>query len=86
MTASFPASSGQEVPSAWGSSDESTKVADGTSISTGFVTGVAALYLQKDPSMTPEEVQNNILNDASSGWWLGMGWFTPNRILFSYIA
>lgn len=70
---------GTDIQSAWHLDDTSTNTGLGTSISTAFVSGAAALYLQKDPSMTPEEVKGRILDDASNGAWLG--WFSPNRIL-----
>jgi subtilisin family serine protease len=70
---------GTDIQSAWILDDASTNTELGTSISTAFVSGVAALYLQETPSMTPQEVKARILEDASKGVWLG--WFSPNRIL-----
>jgi len=70
---------GENIVSAWDYSDQGTNRGDGTSASAAFVSGVAALYLQKDPSMTPAELKSAILRDASTGLWLGL--FSPNRIL-----
>jgi len=70
---------GTNIQGSWYFSDSSYRVESGTSFATAAVSGVAALYLQRDATMTPEEVKSAILNDASRGRWLGL--FSPNRIL-----
>ena len=70
---------GTNIRSAWNFDDAATNTVSGTSVSAAFVSGVAALYLQRSPNMTPEQVKTSILEDASKGIWLG--WFSPNRIL-----
>jgi subtilisin family serine protease len=55
----------------------------GTSMATPHVAGVAALYLETNPSATPAEVSNAIVSSATQGVVVGPGSGSPNRLLFS---
>jgi subtilisin family serine protease len=48
------------------------------------VSGAVALYLQRDPTMTPAQVRDALLKDASSGQLLRIfNRFSPNRLLYT---
>jgi subtilisin family serine protease len=68
------------IKSAWYTSDGSTTTASGSSASAPQVAGVAALYLQRTPTLTPKQVKSAILRDASIGGWL-RSLFSPFRVL-----
>jgi subtilisin family serine protease len=51
---------GEGITSAWNSSDTATIIASGTSMSAPHVSGVAAMYLEANPTATPQEVRDAI--------------------------
>ena len=61
--------------------DASTAYQTGTSYSTAFVAGGAALYLEGHPSASPAEVAQAIVGGATTGVVLGVTAGTPNRLL-----
>jgi subtilisin family serine protease len=75
---------GVNITSAWIGSDTATNTISGTSMASPHVAGVAALYLQYNPSATPASVQSAIVNNASvnkiSGIFIAG---TPNKLLYS---
>jgi len=58
-----------------------TNTISGTSMACPHVTGVAALYLQKDPAMTPDELEATMLADATYGRVFDRGVLSPNLLL-----
>ena len=76
-------SPGVSITSAWATTDTATNTISGTSMATPHVTGVAALYLQSNPSATPAQVSNAIVTSATKGVVGGPGSGSPNRLLFS---
>lgn len=56
---------------------------NGTSMAAPHVAGVAALYLQSNPSATPAEVANAIINNATTSVVSNPGIGSPNRLLYS---
>jgi subtilisin family serine protease len=59
---------GDNIWSAWiGASDTGATSFTGTSAASPFVSGAAALYLQRDSTMTPADVKNALKEDALSG-------------------
>jgi subtilisin family serine protease len=58
---------GVGITSDWYTTGTATNTISGTSMATPHVTGVAALYLQNDPSATPDTVSNAIKANASKG-------------------
>ena len=44
-----------------------TKTSTGTSMATALVSGVLALYLEKEPSLTVQELFDKVLNDSTNG-------------------
>ncbi len=77
---------GQSILSAWYTSDTATSTLNGTSMATPHVAGVAALYLQQNPSATPAQVASAILNGATTNKLSGIGTGSPNRLLYSLIS
>ena len=58
---------GSEIKSAWNSSDIATNTISGTSMATPHTTGVAALYLQANPSATPQQVRDGLYAATTKG-------------------
>jgi subtilisin family serine protease len=58
---------GDDITSAWRTSDTATRVLDGTSMAAPHTTGVAALYLQHHPAATPQEVRDAIVGNGTTG-------------------
>ena len=74
---------GVSITSAWNSSNTATNTISGTSMATPHVAGVAALYLQNNPSASPATVRNALVNNATSGVVKNPGRNSPNRLLFT---
>ena len=74
---------GINITSAWYTSTTATNTISGTSMATPHVAGVAALYLQSDPTASPLTVRNAIVNNATTGVVKNPGSGSPNRLLFS---
>jgi subtilisin family serine protease len=53
---------GVGIKSAWNTSTTATNTISGTSMATPHTTGVAALYLQANPSATPSQVRDALFN------------------------
>jgi subtilisin family serine protease len=77
---------GSSITSAWISSDTSTNTISGTSMATPHVAGVAALYLQGNPSASPSSVSNAIVGGATSGVVSDPGAGSPNKLLYSLLS
>jgi subtilisin-like proprotein convertase family protein len=73
---------GVGITSAWGSSDTATNTISGTSMATPHTTGVAALILSANPTFTPQQVRDKLVNDATAGVVTSPGTGSPNRLLF----
>ncbi|HEX9919447.1 MAG TPA: S8 family serine peptidase, partial [Pyrinomonadaceae bacterium] len=77
---------GSNIQSAWSTSDTATNTIGGTSMATPHVAGVAALYLQNNPSASPATVSSQIINTATTGVLTGIGTGSPNRLLYSLLT
>jgi aqualysin 1 len=73
---------GSSILSSWFSSDTATATLSGTSMATPHVAGVAARFLQSNPSASPATVRNEIVNVANLNRLSGIPTGTPNRLLF----
>lgn len=56
---------GEEILSAWNGSDSDTEVISGTSMAAPHVAGTAAMYLEDNPSATPQQIRDFILQYAT---------------------
>ncbi|WP_246081552.1 S8 family peptidase [Nocardioides litoris] len=73
---------GSSITSAWIGSSTATNTISGTSMASPHVAGVAALYLQGNPSASPSTVTNALLGNATTNVVSGANG-SPNRLLFT---
>ncbi|KIQ54833.1 S8 family peptidase [Meiothermus taiwanensis] len=74
---------GSSITSAWISSNTSINTISGTSMAAPHVAGVAALYLQSNPTASPATVRNAIVSNATVGVVGSAGSRSPNLLLYS---
>jgi subtilisin family serine protease len=74
---------GSSILSAWYTSDTATNTISGTSMASPHVAGVAALYLQSNPTATPATVVGALTANASLNKVTSPGSGSPNRLLFT---
>ncbi|MBA2254043.1 MAG: S8 family peptidase [Chloroflexi bacterium] len=72
---------GSSITSAW--LNNGTNTISGTSMATPHVAGAAALYLQSNPSATPQQVRDQLVNTATVGVVTSAGSGSPNRLLYT---
>ena len=77
---------GSNITSAWRTSDTATNTISGTSMATPHVTGVAALFLETNPTASPATVSAAIINNSTPNKVTGAGTGSPNRLLFSLLT
>jgi hypothetical protein len=77
---------GTNIVSTGITSDTATATMTGTSMAAPHVTGTAAKFLQRNPTASPAQVTNSILNEATRDVITNAGSLTPNRLLFSDLA
>jgi subtilisin family serine protease len=74
---------GSSIRSTWHTGDTAVNTISGTSMATPHVAGVAALYLQGNPSASAASVADALLNSASAGVVQSAGSGSPSRIVYS---
>ena len=74
---------GSGIVSDWNSGDTARQTLSGTSMATPHVTGVAALYLARNPRATPAQVQGALVAGATQGALTGVPTGTANRLVFT---
>ena len=77
---------GSAITSSWNTSDTAINTIDGTSMATPHVAGVAALFLETNPSASPATVTAAIINGSTPNKVTNAGTGSPNRLLFSLIG
>lgn len=74
---------GSDITSAWIDSDTSTNTISGTSMATPHVVGGAALYLADNPSATPQQVRDALVDNGSKDKLSDVGTGSPNVLLYT---
>lgn len=74
---------GTSIRSAWHSTNTATKTISGTSMASPHVAGAAVLYLQQNPSSSPQAVRDGLVNAATVGVVGNPGNGSPNRLLYT---
>jgi subtilisin family serine protease len=77
---------GNNITSSWNTSDTATNTISGTSMATPHVTGVAALFLETNPTASPATVTAAIVNNSTLNHVTSAGTGSPNRLLFSLLT
>ncbi|MFG3299760.1 S8 family serine peptidase, partial [Micromonospora chersina] len=73
---------GVNITSAWYTGSTATNTISGTSMASPHVAGAAALVLSANPSWTPQQVRDSLVNDATPNVVTNVGTGTPNRLLY----
>ncbi len=74
---------GSSITSAWYTSTTATNTISGTSMATPHVAGAAALYKQANPSATPQQVRDALVNNATPNVVTNAGLKSPNKLLYT---
>lgn len=77
---------GSGIVSAGISSDTATTSKSGTSMAAPHVAGAAALHLEGNPTATPAQTTQVVLDAATTGVVTAAGTGSPNRLLYSVLA
>ncbi|WP_158844816.1 S8 family peptidase [Saccharothrix deserti] len=72
---------GSSITSAWYTNDTATNTISGTSMATPHVVGAAAVYLAANPTATPLQVRDALVNGATNGVVGSAGAGSPNKLL-----
>jgi subtilisin family serine protease len=73
---------GSNIVSDWDTGNTATQTLSGTSMATPHVTGAAAVLLSQQPTLTPTQVANHLVESATTGVITKAGTGTPNRLLY----
>ncbi len=73
---------GVGITSAWNTNDTATNTISGTSMATPHVVGAAALVLGANPTFSPQQVRDSLVNNATDGVVGNPGTGSPNKLLY----
>ncbi|MET7668699.1 S8 family peptidase [Micromonospora luteifusca] len=73
---------GVNITSAWYTSSSATNTISGTSMASPHVAGVAALALSGNPSWSPQQVRDYLVNNSTPNVVTNVGTGTPNQLLY----
>jgi hypothetical protein len=73
---------GVGITSAWYTSNTATNTISGTSMAAPHVAGAAALLLSASPNLTPQQVRDMLVANATSDKVTNPGTGSPNKLLF----
>ncbi|MBM0229552.1 S8 family serine peptidase [Micromonospora sp. ATA51] len=73
---------GVNITSAWYTGSSATNTISGTSMASPHVAGAAALVLSANPSWSPQQVRDSLVNNATPNVVTNVGTGTPNRLLY----
>ena len=77
---------GSSITAAWYQSNTQTNTISGTSMASPHVAGVAALYLEANPTHTPAQASAAITGSATSGVVGNPGSGSPNLLVYSLLS
>ena len=77
---------GVSITSDWNSSNTATNTISGTSMASPHATGVAALYLEANPTAAPSQVVSALTSNATTNVLSGVPTGTANRLLYSIVS
>ncbi|MFT7836439.1 S8 family serine peptidase [Saccharothrix sp. BKS2] len=72
---------GSSITSAWYTNDTATNTISGTSMASPHVAGAAAVYLAANPTATPQQVRDALVDGATNGVVTSPGTGSPNKLL-----
>ncbi|MBX7269819.1 S8 family peptidase [Micromonospora sp. Llam7] len=73
---------GSSITSAWHTSNTATNTINGTSMASPHVAGAAALVLSTNPSWSPQQVRDYLVNNATNNVVTNPGSGSPNKLLY----
>jgi hypothetical protein len=74
---------GSNITSAWYTNSSATNTISGTSMASPHVAGAAALYLQRYPASTPQQVRDALVSNGTPDVVTSPGTGSPNVLLYS---
>ncbi|TSC69260.1 MAG: peptidase [Parcubacteria group bacterium Gr01-1014_56] len=74
---------GVDIISSSNTSDTATIQMSGTSMASPHTAGVAALYLEANPSASPAEVESALVSNGTNGLLSGLATSSPNILLYA---
>ena len=77
---------GSDLVGAWVGSPTTYRSSSGTSNAAPIVSGIVATMLQREPTLTQQQVEQRLVANATSGALFNIGVGSPNLLAFSGVA